>query len=990
MRFTTRCYTLLATLLLPLGVHAQQTGQVTGTITTTSGQPVAGVQVSVLGTRLGTLTGANGRYSIAAVPVGPRVIQATFLGYTTQEQRVEITGGATATADFRLVEQAVAMKEVVVVGYGTQRRETVTGAVATVTAAEFVEGPARSAASLISGKVPGLAVVTSSGNPTSNPDIQLRGISTIQGSRSPLILIDGVPGGLTTVAPEDVESVSVLKDGSAAAIYGSRASNGVVLITTKRHQGSAPTLRYDGYISQSTLNRRPDFLTAADYRRLNAEKAVALPFLDFNAETNWLDELVRDPMSYRHNLSLSGGAFNTNYSASLNLENEQGIFQRSENTEFTARANIRHQMFDGKLEAEGNLLSRRVTRPTGPDYNYIWRQAMIRNPTDRILDDNGSWQVRDGYFYDNPLQLLNEVNGEFEDRATRMSGTLTLRPISQLRLSALASLNTSEDLSGFARSLDHPASAVSGNSASRSTGSSEDRLFELTGTFNEQFKDHNVTLLGGYTYSDLLVESFNASNTRFPGDIFEWNQLNLGDGMSRGEANIGSSKWDRKLAGFFGRVNYDWKNRYLLMASLRYEGDSRFGAENKWGYFPGISVGWRVSEEPFMENLPLKFDELRLRAAYGVTGMAPNDPYLSLRSYGYGGNSNRFFYNGQWVRTLGPTRNPNPDLRWEEKHETNVGVNFALFQSRLYGAVDVYKRETRDMLYNYSVPVPPYVVNTIRANVGTMENKGVEVELGYDVVRRPGFNWTTSANWSRNKNKLVSLSSDAFVTSDCFTDGHTGEPIQQATHRNCVGEPIGNFFGWQSVGIDDKGVFIVLDSLGNEISAPLARQKDKRILGNGYPKQYFAWNNNAQIGRFDLSVNMRGAAEFQILNLMRAYYENPRNTQYNMLKSAFDPVYGKRTLTGDLTYVSYYIEDGDYIKLDNATVGYSLPEAWVSRFGGIAKGARFYVSGRNLFTITGYKGLDPEVNASGLAPGIDQRDTYPTIRTFTAGMTVSF
>jgi TonB-dependent starch-binding outer membrane protein SusC len=286
--------------------------------------------------------------------------------------------------------------------------------------------------------------------------------------------------------------------------------------------------------------------------------------------------------------------------------------------------------------------------------------------------------------------------------------------------------------------------------------------------------------------------------------------------------------------------------------------------------------------------------------------------------------------------------------------------------------------------------VPPYVVGSIRANVGTMQNKGVEFELSYDVVRRSGFNWTSSANWSRNTNKLVSLSDEAFVTSDCFTDGHTGEPIQQATHRNCVGEPIGNFFGWKSVGIDDNGVFIVLDSLGNEISAPLARQRDKRILGNGYPKQYFAWNNFAQVGRFDVSVNMRGAAEFQILNLMRAYYENPRNTQYNMLKSAFDPVYGKRTLTGDLTYVSYYIEDGDYIKLDNATLGFTLPESLVSRFGGVAKNARVYLSGRNLLTITGYKGLDPEVNASGLAPGIDQRDTYPTIRTFTFGMTVSF
>jgi TonB-dependent starch-binding outer membrane protein SusC len=993
--------TTIAVALAVAGVTAGSaqtpTGVVAGSVRDAqSGQVLEGTVVSVMGTNLTTTVSASGRYQFPNVPAGQATVRVQRIGYAVGEQTVTVTAGSTAVLDFQLVPEALQLQGVVVVGYGTQRRENVIGAVASVTSEDFVAGPARSAASLIAGKLPGLAVVTPNGRPGSDPEIQLRGITTIRGARSPLVLVDGVPGNLSTVPAEDIEAISVLKDGSAAAIYGSRASNGVILITTKRHAGGSATLRYDGYLSQSTLYRRPDFLSAADYRRLNAEKATTLPFEDFTHATDWIDALTRDPLSYRHNLTLSGGAANTNYTGSLNLENEQGIFQLSENTEFTARANIRHQMFDGKLETEGNVVMRRETEPIGPDYNYIWRQSLIRNPTDRILDGNSGWQVRDGYFYDNPMQLLNEVYGSSEERNTRLHGTVTFRPIPQLRFSLMGGSTWFSDLEGSARSLDHPASRVNGNQASRFTRSTQERILELSGTVNHQIAQHNFALLGGYTYTDNLNETFNASNTRFPGDLFEWNQLNLGDGMALGQANIGSGKASRRLIGFFSRLNYDWKDRYLLMASLRYEGDSRFGTEHKWGVFPGVQVGWRISEESFMQGLPF-INELRLRAGYGVTGMAPDSSYLSLRSYSFGGNSNRFLYNGNWVRTLGPERNPNPDLKWEEKHETNIGVNFAAFDSRLSGSVDVYNRETRDMLYNYSVPVPPYVVGSILANVGNMRNSGVEAELSYDVIRRPGFTWTTSANWSRNKNRLVELSDSVagFVTNQCFTpQGHTGEPIQQSTHRVCVGGPIGDFFGYQSVDIDEQGEFIVLNAAGVPIAIDTAKQADKRVLGNGFPKQFFAWNNTAQFGRFDLSVNLRGAAEFQILNLIRAYYENPRNTQYNMLKSAFDPVYGKRTLTGDLAYVSYYIEDGDYIKLDNATLGFTLPQSALNLLGGVARSARVYISGRNLLTITGYKGLDPEVSTrvtnDGLSPGIESRDAYPTIRTFTAGLTVSF
>jgi TonB-linked SusC/RagA family outer membrane protein len=547
--------------------------------------------------------------------------------------------------------------------------------------------------------------------------------------------------------------------------------------------------------------------------------------------------------------------------------------------------------------------------------------------------------------------------------------------------------------------------ASPGGSAGRSTDSSLDRIVEFTGTFSDRFADHSVTLLGGYSYSDFLEEDFSASNNRFPTDLFGWDALERGAGLGQGLASVGSGKESSKLIGFFSRLNYDYNNKYLLMASVRYEGNSVFGADHKWGFFPGVNAGWRISEESFMDGVTF-FDDLRLRAGWGITGIAPNEPYQSLTSYSYG---SRMFFNGQWVQGLSPSRNANPNLRWEEKEEINVGLNFSALDFRLNAALDVYRRDTKDMLFSYNVPVPPNLTSNFLANVGTMRNSGIEAEIGYDVIRRDNFTWNTSANWSYNKNKLVSLSDDVYKPqSNCSTRGGTGEPIQQSTHQLCVGQPIGNFFGYKSVDIDDNGIWIVerpakFDSLGvmispaENISINQSTAADRQVLGNGLPKQYFAWNNTAQIHDFDVSVNLRGAADFQVLNYYRMYYENPKIRQYNMLKSAFDPVYGKTREDGtpillnhDLSYVSYYIEDGDYLKLDNVTIGYTFGEGALGRVSNVLSGARLYVSGRNLLTITGYKGMDPEVRINTLEPGQEQRDTYPTVRRFTAGVTFNF
>ena len=992
------CSMLGLHLLLPIAVEAQTTGQITGVVTSDLGQPLAGVQVSVRGTRLSTQTSDNGRYILVNVPAGQQVVETLFIGFAAQTLPVTVVAGTPAILDIKLQTRAVALDQIVVVGYGTQRREEITGAVASVTANDFVAGPAKDAAQLIAGKIPGLAVVTPTGDPTSTTQISLRGRTTLQGPTNPLVLIDGVPGGLSTVAPQDIESITVLKDGSAAAVYGARASNGVILITTKRHDGGAPTLRYDGYINQQTIYKKPEFLSAEDYRRLITE---GYNFRDFGYSTDWLSEVLREPVSHRHTFTLAGGASNTNYTASLNFENTQGIFRRSDNKEITGRMNVRHTMFDGRLEAEGNVLLRNQSNFTGTDFDWVWQMATSRNPTDRVKDDNGNWaHTSTGALrYENPVPLIEEQIGKEENRSQRMHGTITLRPFSGLRLSAMGGTSRSNGISGVATTFEHQTNAVnnSGGTAGRSSNADIDRIFEATGTYTTNLADHNISVLGGYRYQDFLNEGFSASNSRFPTDLFGYDQLQRGTGLADGIASMSSSKSNYKTAGFFGRVNYDWRNRYLLMASLAYEANSRFGAGNKWGVFPGVQLGWKISEESFMDALPF-IDDLKLRGGYGVTGIAPNSSYLSLTSYGYG---SRILYGTTWVQGLAPNRNPNPNLRWEEKEEINVGLNLSAFNYRLTGSLDVYRRDTRDMLYDYSVPVPPNLFNSILANVGHMRNNGIEIELGYNVFDRPNLRWTTSANWSRNTNKLVSLSNDVYNTADCFTTGGTGAPIQQSTHRVCIGQPIGNFYGFKSIDIDNNGEWIIerpakLDSLGNilEAAKPIPirsiTEADRQILGNGIPKQYFAWNNSAQIGNFDVNVNMRGALDYQVLNYMRMNWENPSQLAYNMLKSAFEPAYGKTLVKYDLAYVSYYLEDGDYLKLDNATIGYTFREGSLGRLSNLVNNARLYVSGRNLLTITGYKGMDPEVSISGLSPGIDSRAQYPTTRLFTVGMTVGF
>ncbi|HSJ67369.1 MAG TPA: SusC/RagA family TonB-linked outer membrane protein [Anditalea sp.] len=940
--------------------------------------PLPGVSVVVKGTTTGTATDGDGNFTLE-IPDQPTTLVFSFIGFVTQELVINNQ----SQVEVQMVGDVASMDEIVVVGYGSMRKGDVTSSVGGVKEEDFVKGAVRDAAQLIQGKVAGLRVTTPSGDPGASTQINLRGINSINGSSQPLILVDGIPGDMNTVAPEDIESIDVLKDGSAAAIYGTRATGGVILITTRQNRENRNTVSYNNYVSVQTIARRPNLLTGDDYRRLISEEGI--PYTDYGHNTDWLGEMMQTPISHNHNLTLFGGNRTTNFTGSINYRDWDGIFQRTGQQRLTLRADLNHSMFNDKLRANVQIINRIFSSERGGADGYAYRQAMIRNPTDRVRDEQGNWQERDGYFYENPISRINEFNSESRFNEMRMSGTLIYNPMDNLDLKLLVSNVQNNNISGNATTFDHTNTWLNNQNgtASRSTSAYSENLMELTANYNKSIGKHFFTVLGGYSWQDATNESFFASNWNFPTDLYGWNNLGAGAALQTGQANMGSGKDKWQLAGFFGRFTYNYDDRFLFMSSIRREGSSRFGANYQWGTFPAASVGWRISNEQFLKDNS-NIQDIKLRAGYGVTGTIANSPYLSQISYNFNRGQGAFI-GGNWVQGFIPARNFNPDLRWERKIEYNFGLDFSFFKDRISGSFDIYRRNINDLLYSFPVPVPPYLINTMMLNAGSMQNDGAEILLNFSPIAKPNFVWRSNLTYSTNKNKLVNLSNDQFeVSNQFFNAGYTGEPIQDYTHRVEVGGPIGRFFVWNTVGVNESGEWLIESQSGETIPISEAVQEDRQFYGNGIPKHILGFNNTFIYKSFDLEVNIRGAFGHDILNFQRMFYENPYNIAYNMLDTAYDPVYGQR-LSSDLAYVSHYIESGDYVKLDNVTLGYTLPKM---RF---MQNARIYASGLNLLILTKYQGIDPEgVSITGFAPGNDERDKYPTTRTFTLGLNVTF
>ena len=978
-------FLLLTLLSFSLTALAQQ--KVTGKVKDSSGEPVIGASVVVKGNNtMGTITDFDGNFMLD-VPT-KSVLVISYIGYVTQE----VPTAGKKSLEIILKEDTKTLDEVVVIGYGTQRKGDVTSSVASVKADNFVKGAVKDVGQLIQGKVAGLAITNPNGDPTGSTQIRLRGTNTIGGANTaPLVLIDGIPGELGTVAPEDVESVDVLKDGSAAAIYGTRGTNGVILITTKQAKGvDINQVEYNGYVSTSLIAKKLDMLNADEFRTL-------YPDQDHGADTDWIDEISRTPISHVHNLSLMGGNSKTNYIANLNYASRQGIMKKSDFESFQGRIEVTHRMFDDKLKLKFGLFGKKnqmeSTTSGGSFRGWVYGQATRRNPTDPVRNEDGTWNENVSKFeYENPLALLYEAEGNVKKTQLRYNGNIVYNPIKDWTLSAVFSYIRDNMNRGYGETLSHISALRDGLAGWSSVGAytKMEKLMELTAQYNKEIGAHKFSVLGGYSYNETDFEELWIDNYGFQDDYFGgWHNIGIGSALKDGKANIGSKKTPTNLIGFFGRATYSFKNRYLLMGALRYEGASQlWGTDNAWGLFPSVSVGWRITEEAFMKNQKI-FDDLKLRVGYGVTGSQPKDPFLGVAMLKYGSYA---FVNGNWIQTIVPASNPNPDLKWEEKKETNIGLDFVSWGGRLSGSIDYYNRDVDGLIYEYGVPTPPNLYNKTMANGGTMRNRGVEVLVTVVPVQNKDFEWSTTGTFSLNSNKLISLSGSIFKSDyDYFNTGTVEYSGQVAdSHRVQVGESIGNFYGFKVVDVDSEGRWIYEDRNGELVNykdfthAP----EDKHVIGNGLPKWYAGWNNTLRYKNFDLNVTMRGAFGFQIINGGRMNYENVKNSRFeNRLKSVNDLVFGKHTLSPEVEpeFNSYYVEDGDYWKIDNITLGYSFGQV-----GKYIKSLRIYGSVLNALTITGYKGIDPEVSTDGLTPGYDTRDRYPSVRSFTFGVNVKF
>lgn len=983
---------------LPMATYAESVGApvvetvlqqkaISGKVVDSKGESIIGANIMEKGTTNGTITDFDGNFNLNVA--ANAVLQISYIGYKTQEiPASQLKAGAVIT----LKEDTEVMDEVVVIGYGTQRKGDVTSAISSVKAEDFTVGKVGDAADLIKGKVAGLSIAKGSGDPNATSTIRLRGVISVNGSTTPLVLIDGVEGDLGTVAPENIESIDVLKDASAAAIYGTRGANGVILITTKTGRREAhTTANYSGYVSVSQFGKKLEFMTAEDVR------AGKTSFTDKGYDTDWLDAISRTGFTHNHNFNITGGTKQTTYSADFTYRKEDGVIMNTYAEDIRMRFDVSHWMLNDMLKVNLNMVKKwhknSATNATNSDQSNIYRQAIARNPTAPIYNEDGSYNEDFGInYYYNPVGMLEERLGNYTYEETRATGNITLEPIKgwQTNLMLATSRFGAHD-KGYNTTeyYSNKLNQWSGYGYHTNSESYQNNL-EITSKYDLNVGKHRMNALVGYSYQYYKWEQNYSNNYDFPTDFYQWNNMGIGQALKNGKAGLGSSANENTLIGFFARVSYAYDNRYNLLVSVRREGSSKFGENNKWGTFPSASLGWTISNEEFMKGITW-LNNLKLRAGFGITGVIPNDPYISLTKYTYG--SSYYYSGGEWLPGLSVTSNPNPDLKWEKSTEFNVGLDWSVLNDRLGGSIDMYTKKTTDLLFLYTVPTPPNLYNSTLANAGSVRNQGIEVAVNAVPVRTKDFEWKTVVTVSANRNKLLSLSNDLYESESHIDTGGLGEPISVTTHRMEEGHPLGEFYGLKSVGVSENGMFLIEKPNGEVVEFSANQVGDdeyRQYLGNGLPKVYLGWTNNFSYKNWDLSMQFTSQLGFQILNEPRAFYEN-NSIAYNRLKSVEEAPYGGQyTLSSaqSQTLVSYYLEDGDFLKLTNLTIGYTFP---IKRNNKYIKGVRAYLSGDNLFCITGYSGLDPELsNPYPTYAGIDYRDKYPSVRSFTFGLNLTF
>jgi TonB-dependent starch-binding outer membrane protein SusC len=956
-----------------------------GKVTDSAGEPIPGVTVTEPGSANGTITDVDGEFSLT-ISDDVESLMFTFVGMQSQE--VVLNGKNFLQVTMQ--DDIIGLEEVVVVGYGTLERKEVTSAVETVTSKDFNSVGSSDPMELIQGKVAGLNITRTEGsNPNSSASIQLRGVTSLTGSISPLIVIDGIPGGsLDMVQPDDIESFNVLKDGSGAAIYGSRANAGVILITTKKGTVGEPRFNYSTYFKREFVDKKPDYLSVSEFRDL-IDQGLVNSDQDFGASTDLYDELINESnLSQYHNFSASGGSKKSNYRASVFYSDANGIAKENGREEFGGRFNFNQKGLNDRLTFSMNVATNFNKANLLGGGTGDFEQAIQRNPTAPIYNEDGTFLETEAWNNYNPLSRLANRISERNQQTFTGDAKIEFQLFEDLSVLAFGAYERDNYNDRNYRSTEdwdqRPESEYQGMAyASKSNYLNWLETFESMLNYNKTFnKLHAITAIAGYSYQYETTETFEVNNNGFTTDGFkDWN-LSAGSAINNTQLprpGMDSFKEDNTLIAFFGRVNYAFNDKYFGQVSLRHEGSSRFGENHKWGNFPAVSAGWTISEEEFLNGVSA-INELKLRVGYGVTGNQGIPNYQSLVTLGTGGV---YPQNGVYYQTYGASRNPNPNLKWEEKAEWNFGVDFSLFNHVISGSLDVYDRETKNLLYSYNAQQPPYIHSSIYTNVGSIKNSGVELQLSAAVMQKDDFSWDIDLTASNQNNKLTELSNDVFQANWLEFYGLPSPGNLGAAIRLEEGGSVGNFYGKRFAGFTDDGKWLFYKEDGSTGTASEMNENDLTVIGNGVPKYQASLTNTLRYKNFDLTIFFRGKFGFDILNTKEMYFGNKKWLPNNLLRSA---VTTHKELDDDPQYSDYYIEKGDFVKLDNLTLGYNFNFEEGSGF----RNLRLYVTGRNILTFTGYSGLDPELQDTGFETGVDARGFYPRTQSWTIGLKLGF
>jgi TonB-linked SusC/RagA family outer membrane protein len=984
-----RFYFLVPAIYLFTQIIAK-TRKITGKVMdAASGTTLQGVSIQIKNSNIGVTTDANGVYSIT-VPQNTSILIFSYIGFAPQE----ITVGDKSVIDVKLAEGSDKLSEVVVVGYGTQKKKEVTSAITTVTAEQFNKGNISDVAQLLQGKVAGLSISRPGGDPNGGFVLRLRGLSTLGANTQPLIVLDGQIGAdINTVDPSDIKSIDILKDGSAAAIYGTRGSAGVIIITTKSGTRGPAQVAYNGSVTAESPVKFTHHMTADEFRALGKGT-------DYGSSTDWNKEITRTAISHVHNLAFSGGNPTTTYNASINYRNSEGVAIETGFQQLNGRLNLNHRALNNRLVFNVELSTTRRKSQIGfPD---AFKYATIYNPTSPVYSDDPLYDITGGgYFeanlvdYSNPVAMLKQNSNELETKRLNVAGSAEYEVVKGLKflvryaqqtasyfhtaylpIEAFISRNYLINATGFGRH----------GYAYRQDDETFNQLYENTLSY-----DGNITgklklnVVAGYSYQDFLNQGFGAQGGNF---VTNSSSDNLGAALDflYGLGTANSYKNAYKIIAFFGRANFNYNDIAFLSASLRREGSTLFGENNRWGYFPAISGGVDIKK---VVDLPSVVNNLKLRASYGITGALPPSPYLSLDRLTVIGNGYAGF--GVYSQVYGGVNiNANPDLKWERKSEVDIGLDFAFRNTRLTGTFDYFSRSTKNLIFLVTVPSPPALYTTTWKNIGQLDNKGYEFSLNYDVLKGKELSWNSGVTYSHYHIVLTKL--DSSLKGSYVGATNLGTPGQEATQltRAVEGQPIGLLYGYRYIGVDENGKYLFDDGTGKGVTAD--KNPVRTVIGNGLPKFEFGWTNTFHYKAFDLNFFLRGSIGHQLINTFRAFYENPNiASSYNVVNTKyFNP-----KLNDAQIYSSYDVEKASFVKLDNATLGYNINVPKSSGF----RSLRVFLTGQNLFTITNYTGVDPEVRYQDqvgtnppnvLAPGIDRRETWVYTRSFTLGVNVGF